>query len=935
MTTLSKGSTADHLKETLPLFLALIAAGLTGNYFKLPVFLNVDFLFGSIFAMLAMQYFGLRLGVLSAAIISGYTYILWNHPYAIIIMTSEVAVVGWLTARRRMWMVLADTLYWLIIGMPLVYLFYHVAMHLSFSNTYITITHQAINGIANALVARLIFTVFALRSRSSLMSYSEIVYNLLAFFVLCPALIMLAVGSRKDFSEADRTIRTSLIQDSQQMDLRLETWVKNRKSGILHLAEMAASRPPRQMQPFLELAKKSDVNFLRVGLLDREATFTAFYPQLDELGQTVIGKNIADRSYIPVLKQTLKPMLSEVIMGRIGTPKPRVFILVPVVIGGKYGGFALGTLRMEQIQEYLDNSLNRQALFYTLLDKNSNVIMTNRTDQTVMTPFVRGAGTLNRIDNGISQWVPELPQNTSAIERWTKSFYVAETAIGDLAEWKLILEQPVAPFQKTIYDNYAGKLILLFLILLLALALAEFLSRRFTVTLEKLRTLTYALPLRLAADGEEIAWPESGIKEANHLINNFREMANTLTVQFKEVGQLVEEMRESRQQVLDIIDFFPDATFVVDNQKKVIAWNRAMEKMTGISKAEMLGQGDHAYTIPFYGERRQNLLDLLDVSDSDLELKYQDVLRENNILYGEAFCPTLYEGKGAYVWATVAPLFDAQGERAGAIESIRDTTERRQTQDALKLAYTEMETRVRARTAELQEANKALTVEIAERRKAEEQIARSLKEKEVLLKEIHHRVKNNMQVIFSLLNLQAKGIDDKTVRAKFEESRNRVNSMALIHERLYRSADLAHIDFREYLKSLVNNIAATYRQEGVVISVDMEPVALDVNVGIPCGLIVNELVSNSFKYAFPDRRKGIITVGIKITSEGNNVLFVEDNGIGLPADLDFHNTRSLGLQLVNGLAAQIQGTIELSRAQGTGVSITFPGNSQNRGGHNE
>src|SRR5450432_1055876 len=112
-----------------PILLALIAAGLAGNYFKFPIFFNVDFLFGSIFAMLALQFFGLSRGVLAAAMIAGYTYILWNHPYAIIIMTAEVAVVGWLMGRRKMGLVLADTLYWLIIGLPLNYLFYHVVMH--------------------------------------------------------------------------------------------------------------------------------------------------------------------------------------------------------------------------------------------------------------------------------------------------------------------------------------------------------------------------------------------------------------------------------------------------------------------------------------------------------------------------------------------------------------------------------------------------------------------------------------------------------------------------------------------------------------------------------------------------------------------------------------------------------------------------------------
>jgi PAS domain S-box-containing protein len=214
--------------------------------------------------------------------------------------------------------------------------------------------------------------------------------------------------------------------------------------------------------------------------------------------------------------------------------------------------------------------------------------------------------------------------------------------------------------------------------------------------------------------------------------------------------------------------------------------------------------------------------------------------------------------------------------------------------------------------------------DITERKLAEEQIRRSLVEKQVMLKEIHHRVKNNMQVIISLLNLQADTIADSTVRTLFEESRNRVSAMALIHEKLYQTEDLARIDFKEYLKILAQGIADTYQRHDVHLSVDMEHITLNVNTGIPCGLIVNELITNSFKHAFPKGRKGLIRVGMNKNSEGNYVLIVEDNGIGFEAEQDFRKTSSLGLRLVGVLTGQIRGTIALSRSDGTRFCITFP-----------
>ncbi len=544
MSTSSSIISAKHGKYSVPLYLSLIVAGLAGNYFGFPIFLNIDFLFGSIFAMLALLFFGIGRGILAAAIIAGYTYFICHHPYAIIIMTAEVAIVGWLMERRKIGMVLADILYWFFIGMPLVYFFYHIVMHIPPGSAYISMTKEAINAITNCIVALLIFTGYALRSRSSQMSYRKIVYSVLAFFVLFPTLFMLALDSRSDFAEIDHQVRTSLIEESKQLSDQLDTWVANRKSAIFNLAEMAASSSPQQMQTYLEQAKKSDVNFQRVGLLNKEATTIAYYPLVDDLGQSTIGKNYADRPYIPTLRRTLKPMLSEVVMCRIGTPTPKVSMLAPIVIHGEYGGYIIGVLDLEQIRQLLSRSTVHETMLYTLIDKNGDIITSNRSDQKAMAPFVRGKGTLSRLDKGISQWKPTVPPNTPASERWEKSFYIAETAIGDMAEWKLILEQQVAPFQKKLYDRYTGKLTLLLLILFGGLALAELLSRKIVGTLEQLSALTYELPGRLTADVKELTWPESGIKEARHLINNFREMAYSLSEKFIEIRRINESLEQ-------------------------------------------------------------------------------------------------------------------------------------------------------------------------------------------------------------------------------------------------------------------------------------------------------------------------------------------------------------------------------------------------------
>jgi PAS domain S-box-containing protein len=214
--------------------------------------------------------------------------------------------------------------------------------------------------------------------------------------------------------------------------------------------------------------------------------------------------------------------------------------------------------------------------------------------------------------------------------------------------------------------------------------------------------------------------------------------------------------------------------------------------------------------------------------------------------------------------------------------------------------------------------------EITERKRAEEQIKASLKEKEVLLKEIHHRVKNNLQVISSLLYLQSKNIKDKGTLAVFQESQNRVKSMTLVHERLYQSQDLARVDFAEYVRSLANHLFRSYgiNTNVIQLKINTNDVFLGVDTAIPCGLILNELVSNVLKHAFPDGKEGEVRIELR-ADEGQLTLVVSDNGVGFPQDLDFRDTGSLGLQLVNTLVEQIEGTIELDRDVGTAFKITF------------
>lgn len=224
--------------------------------------------------------------------------------------------------------------------------------------------------------------------------------------------------------------------------------------------------------------------------------------------------------------------------------------------------------------------------------------------------------------------------------------------------------------------------------------------------------------------------------------------------------------------------------------------------------------------------------------------------------------------------------------------------------------------------------------DIGERKQMEEQLKASLQEKEALLKEIHHRVKNNLQIISSLLNLQSDVVVDVQSRDVLRDSQHRVRSMALIHEKLYQSSNLARIDFGDYVEKLATYLVQAYRAQahGVRLQVDVKPVYLDVDTAVPCGLILNELIANALKHGFVNGRSGQIHISLHPTDD-QIILEIADDGVGIPPEINIRQSRSLGLQLVNTLVNQINGQITLNRENGTAFILTLAAISPQKRGY--
>ncbi|HTY14869.1 MAG TPA: PAS domain S-box protein [Methanoregulaceae archaeon] len=399
-----------------------------------------------------------------------------------------------------------------------------------------------------------------------------------------------------------------------------------------------------------------------------------------------------------------------------------------------------------------------------------------------------------------------------------------------------------------------------------------------------------------------------------------------MDIDITESRNMAEKIRQISAYNRNLIETSLDPLVTIKPDGKIGDVNEATVRVTGYSREELIGTDFSRYfTDP--GQAEAGYLAVFrdgSVTDYALEIRHRD---------GRVI-PVLYN----------ASVFrDAQGCIAGVFAAARDITEQKKAQDELKKSHDLLEYRVRERTAEIARRNDDLAAAEEELKKNYEELARNerkirdaLAEKEVLLAEIHHRVKNNLSAFISLLSLEGSYDDTPAGIAMKNDLQNRARSMALIHETLYKTYQFSSVDMQVYLTTLVDQVVGSYNSRiSVKASVHAEGVSLDLGRATPAGLIVNELVTNSLKYAFPADcgfRMPMIAVAM-VRNDGKYFLRVKDNGIGLPKDFNVQSTKTLGIKLVNFLARhQMRATIEVNSSNGTEFVFIFADAQKNSGG---
>lgn len=332
-----------------------------------------------------------------------------------------------------------------------------------------------------------------------------------------------------------------------------------------------------------------------------------------------------------------------------------------------------------------------------------------------------------------------------------------------------------------------------------------------------------------------------------------------------------EALIESELKYRTLVENMSEVILYVDNSDRILFANDNVTEMFGYDKTELAGQ--FAGELLVDGEYRNIMNDRIKLRRHGFTDRFEVKMRKKS-------------GESLWVEISSAPLKDNSGNLIGSIGIYSD---------------------------------------ISERKTYENTIESSLQQKDMLLKEIHHRVKNNLQIISSLIKLQSSHVKDKEIHSLFAESQNRIKTMALIHEKLYRSKDISVIEFYDYIKNLVDSLYASYgiSPDRVKAKIEFRSIYLDIDTAIPCGLIINELVSNCLKYAFPNLMKGNIFIDLTEQNDIEYKMIIKDNGAGIPENIDFNNSASLGLKLVKILSEQLGGSVELIRENGTEFRILF------------
>ncbi|WP_445300560.1 response regulator [Microcoleus sp. BROC3] len=548
----------------------LTGAGFLGNYFSLSLFFGVDFLFGSIAILIITYYFGWGWGGFASLIAGSYTYLLWNHPYATIILVIEALFVGFLCKRKHPNLLLFDGLYWFLIGMPLVWLFYGQMLHMEAAQVLLVMCKQAVNGIFNALVASFIIVYAPVdkqvgRSKKiHALSLKQTIFHLLVAFVFIPGLLLLVIDGRYWVAQIQTTVQTELQTNGTNLSSGVSRWYQQHLLALNTLAEKSlipetataanqAIQSSEQLQQDISLIEQWLPDFDNIYVADSSGTVLAASTPLNQTRRRLIEQSTEHKSLITLAQERLRPWMTS-IHNDLLIDEPHVGLNVPLQVQGHFLGLIHGSLALSKIQDLYIFQRNSQQLRITLLDENNLFIGSNQSEPKLLNTIQESKdGSTRTLEGTLQQWVPS--KGNYPMIRWKNSLYIQEFTIASDLNWRLRLEIPADPYVENLQNRYRIDLIILLVITMLAFLLATVVSERLVKPLSFLALATTDLPNQLSEKTFE--WKHSSVTEINELASNFQLMAIALNQKFREIkhaNATLEQRVQERTQRLSKIN---------------------------------------------------------------------------------------------------------------------------------------------------------------------------------------------------------------------------------------------------------------------------------------------------------------------------------------------------------------------------------------------